>query len=154
MIIEKAVDGGRMESPEHGDFDINVTLAYDTSDPFAVRLILADKHTDEDGCAVTWHLSRDNLIAVLAGSGDRVNSVGGGDATMYGSPLSVRILLSNPREGSGTVVIPRSRLRQFLTLTKAEVPPGREDEYYDADAEIAALLAGRIGGGGHPERAE
>lgn len=111
---------------------LQAELRYETSDPFAVALLLGADLPDDD--VIEWIFSRSLLasgLSDLSGQGDvRIEPVGRD---------SVHIELSSP-SGRAVLAINRNVIVSFLTQTCLLVAPGTESDHLDIDAELTQLL--------------
>ncbi|MFG2292614.1 SsgA family sporulation/cell division regulator [Streptomyces sp. NPDC048603] len=133
-VIEQAVEA-RLVATAPKVETVPVTLRYDRSDPFALRMSFPAPATLE-GIEVSWTFARDLLTAGLdraAGHGDvRVRPYGGGRTVVeFHAPEGVAIVLMDTAE-----------LRRFLDRSCTVVPPGMEHLYLDMDHSLAELMRG------------
>ncbi|MDJ0382672.1 SsgA family sporulation/cell division regulator [Streptomyces sp. G-G2] len=130
--IEQAVQARLVASAPKVE-TVPVTLHYDRSDPFAVRMAFPAPATLE-GVEVSWTFARELLAAGLdrpCGSGDvRVRPYGSGRTVVeFHAP-----------EGVAIVLMATPELRGFLERSAAVAPPGLEHLYLDMDHSLAELM--------------
>ncbi|MCB5180743.1 SsgA family sporulation/cell division regulator [Streptomyces antimicrobicus] len=110
-----------------------VTLCYDRSDPFAVRMAFPAPATLE-GVEVSWTFGRELLetgVSRPAGFGDvRVRP--------YGPDRTV--VEFHAPEGVAIVLMETADLHRFLERATALVPAGLEHLYLDVDHGLAELM--------------
>jgi Streptomyces sporulation and cell division protein, SsgA len=105
-------------------------LAYDTSDPYAVRATFL---AGED--SVEWVFARD----LLASGVDR--PVGDGDVHVWPrSPEAVLISLTSP-DGRAILAAPMVEVVNFVARTYELVAAGDEPRHLDVEAAITQLLS-------------
>lgn len=105
-------------------------LAYDASDPYAVRATFL---AGDD--AVEWVFARE-----LLASGS-VQPIGDGDVRVWPSgPEVVLISLASP-DGRAVLAAPRAAVSGFVTRTYELVPAGDESRHVDVGAAISQLLS-------------
>lgn len=111
---------------------LQAELRYDSSDPFAVALLLgADLPAEE---VIEWVFSRSLLASGLSKSSGR------GDVRIEPADgHTVHIELSSP-SGRAVLSINRDVVVSFLTQTCLLVAPGTESDHLDLDAELRQLL--------------
>ncbi|RZS89459.1 sporulation and cell division protein SsgA [Motilibacter rhizosphaerae] len=123
----------RLVVPGETSLPVPVSLAYDSSDPYAVS---ARFRTGAHG--VDWVFARELLSAGVnrpVGQGDVRVWPGAGpddDEVVY-------IALSSP-DGRALLEAPARELRDFVARTALVVPPGEESRHLDMDSTLAALL--------------
>jgi hypothetical protein len=113
---------------------VTARLAYDTSDPFAVRMALRSP----GGPEVEWVMSRDLLAGGLShpsGDGD----VGVWPSTAAGEEV-LCLSLASP-DGQALLVGDTAEVSGFVARTYDAVPPGEEGDFLDLDALVEQLLA-------------
>ncbi len=127
----------RLLAPDASGVPVLCGLHYDPGDPYAVQVrFFLDRRRRE---AVSWSFARELLAAGLhepSGLGDvRVWPwrTAQGDA--------VALALSSP-DGQALLEAPRATVAAFLDDTYAQVPPGRESDRLDIDAD--AWLSGQL----------
>ncbi len=112
------------------------SLAYDTADPWAVRVAFYTAGLG-DG-VVEWMFARQLLTDGLAGP------VGDGDIrvwpALHGADRVINLAMASP-SGAALFELNRDALVRFLQQTYHAVPTGHEAEVVDLDAELAVLLA-------------
>jgi hypothetical protein len=123
LVLDEGVDDGQI-LPGH--------LSYDCSDPYAISILFQgqDGHT-------SWVFSRELLAHGLwepAGDGDVHVFPGESD---HGAPL---VLIELTSDEEALVGIDRADVENFLASSQTMVTPGRESEFLDIDAAIAAIL--------------
>jgi hypothetical protein len=146
---------GWLTSPRHPEHTgpVSVTLAWFSTDPYAIRAEFFTPITEATGVApVRWLLSRELLASALdsgceIGLGDLVvwtRPIQGRDALAEagGPPLLDVVLRMSTPAGLVFVELDAEELTEFLRLTFALVPAGIESDRYDIDAAIAAWLNG------------
>jgi Streptomyces sporulation and cell division protein, SsgA len=105
-------------------------LAYDTSDPYAVRATFL---AGED--SVEWVFARDLLAAGVN------RPVGDGDVHVWPrGPEVVLIALSSP-DGKAVLAAPMAKVAGFVARTYELVAAGDESRHVDVEAAIARLLS-------------
>jgi len=108
-------------------------LAYDCADPYAVSIVFLGHEGHR-----SWVFSRELLARGLW------EPIGEGDVHIFpgeteeGAPL---VLVELCSDEEALIGIDRTDVESFLTTAQAMVAPGRESEYLDIDAAIAALLS-------------
>ncbi|MCB5163997.1 SsgA family sporulation/cell division regulator [Streptomyces bambusae] len=131
-VIEQAVQA-RLVATAPKVESVPVTLCYDRSDPFAVRMAFPAPATLE-GIEVSWTFGRELLetgIDEPAGLGDvRVRPYGAGRT----------VIEFHAPEGMAIVLMDTADLEGFLERVAAVVPAGMEHLYVDMDADLAELL--------------
>jgi len=123
----------RLVVPGSPSLPVRAELAYEHSDPYAVRIGF---HTGADDI-VEWTFARALLTDGVT------HPVGEGDVQVWpshsaGQPV-VCLSLSSP-SGRALFEAPLANLVEFLTKTYAVVPTGSESDYVDVEAELALLL--------------
>lgn len=135
MIIEHACRLNQMV-PDGGEREIDSTLSYDTTDPYAFTWTF---YPPEDPDGVEWTMSREQL---RAGTISPVQ-IGPGDvrfaACIFGELIHVE--LDDP-EGVRVVILhaPYAEVIHFLADTAKEVPFGEESAKCDLDKLVGQLL--------------
>lgn len=105
-------------------------LAYDTSDPYAVRATFL---AGED--SVEWVFARELLAAGVD------QPVGDGDVHVWPrSPDVVLIALTSP-DGKAVLAAPMAEVAGFVARTYELVAAGDEPRHVDVEAAIARLLS-------------
>lgn len=130
VVRELAVEVlSRVESA----FQVQMTLRYDTADPFAVQAVFGNT----DGDDVPWVFARELLMVGL----DR--PAGEGDVRAWpcreGDGDAVRIALTSP-DGHAVLELRAGELRSFLDLTFRLCPWGDESRPLDLDGMLEDLL--------------
>ncbi|CAL9588423.1 Sporulation-specific cell division protein SsgB [Streptomyces sp. enrichment culture] len=133
-VIEQAVQA-RLVATAPKVETVPVTLCYDRSDPFAVRMAFPAPATLE-GVEVSWTFARELLRSGLirpSGQGDvRVRPYDGDRTTIeFHAPEGVAIVLMETAE-----------LQRFLRRSAEVVSPGQEHLYLDMDHSLAELMRG------------
>ncbi|MEW1639940.1 SsgA family sporulation/cell division regulator [Streptomyces sp. NPDC093801] len=133
-VIEQAVQA-RLVATAPKVETVPVTLCYDRSDPFAVRMAFPALATLE-GVEVSWTFARELLMSGIqhpAGCGDvRVRPYDGDRTTIeFHAPEGVAIVLMTTAE-----------VRGFLDRSRELVPPGLEHRYLDMDHSLDELMRG------------
>jgi len=123
----------RLVVPGSPSLPVVADLAYDLTDPYAVRVAFHTGGPD----VVEWTFARALLTDGVT------HPVGEGDVQVWpshsgGRPV-VCISLSSP-SGRAMFEAPLSQLVEFLTKTYAVVPTGSEGDFVDVEAELALLL--------------
>lgn len=131
-VVEQSVQA-RLVATAPKVESVPVTLCYDRTDPFAVRMSFPAPATLE-GVEVAWTFGRELLEEGLdapAGHGDvRVRPY---DADRTSIEL-------HAPEGVAIVLMPAAELGRFLERAAAVVPPGLEHLYLDMDHNLAELM--------------
>jgi len=124
----------RLVVPDADAVPLPVSLRYAAADPYAVTVAFRG-----DDVSVEWVFARDLLLSGLNGP------CGYGDVHIWPGNRSrqelVFISLTSP-DGQAVLEADRRDVGDFLDQTTYLVPPGREDDFVNLDAEIALLLAG------------
>ena len=118
---------------DQADEPLDVEFRYDCADPYAVTLVLSGP----DGPEV-WTFARDLLFAGLD------DSVGDGDVHVFSGDLadpSTMLIELVGDEFEILLAADRTDIERFTAMTFGMVAPGRECDYLDVDALIAAILA-------------
>jgi hypothetical protein len=123
----------RLVVPGNASLPVMAELAYDQSDPYAIRIAFHTGGTD----VVEWTFARSLLTDGVT------HPVGEGDVQVWpshagGKPI-VCLSLSSP-SGRALFEAPLAQLVEFLTKTYAVVPTGNESDHVDVEAELALLL--------------
>ena len=115
--------------------EVPALLAYEVSDPFAVRITFGDCAGGDEG--ISWLVGRDLLQSGL----DRPS--GEGDVRLWPSRTSGDVLFLHLRAPSGEALfeVSRGTVAGFLQLTANLVPFGQESSVLEVDDELAALLS-------------
>jgi len=123
----------RLVVPGNPSLPVIAELAYDHTDPYAVRVAFHTGGAD----IVEWTFARGLLTDGVT------HPVGEGDVQVWPSHSAGRpvvcLSLSSP-SGRALFEAPLAELVEFLTKTYAVVPTGSESEYVDVEAELALLL--------------
>ncbi len=118
---------------DSGSLPLVAAMAYDTTDPWAVRVSF-----DTETGTVTWLFARQLLtdgIAGLTGEGDiKVWP------TLHDGERTVTLSMSS-NSGAAVFEMDRNGLVEFLQQTYLAVPTGHEALTVDLDAELALLLS-------------
>ncbi|MEU6968117.1 SsgA family sporulation/cell division regulator [Kitasatospora aureofaciens] len=120
-------------SPELS-FGIVADLAYEPTDPYAVRFAF----NLPGDAPVTWVFARELLLDGLGGPS------GEGDVHIHpldGEPSEVRIALHSPH-GDAVLHAPAAPLIAFLARTDRLVPMGQERIGRELDVRLAEILGG------------
>ncbi|QYN41214.1 SsgA family sporulation/cell division regulator (plasmid) [Pseudonocardia sp. DSM 110487] len=117
-------------APDGPNVPVWVELSYDSRDPLVVRAKF-DRGTPDP---VVWEFGRELLLDGLE------RPSGAGDVRVAPGRRSddVTVNLSSP-SGQAHFSVERQDLVQFLDEVYAAVPPGREWDGVDVDAELLAL---------------
>lgn len=129
MTAHAAIDGAPAD----------VRLTYTPRDPFAVTMIFYPDGAPDGDPPIIWRFARELIAAGLH------RPAGIGDVRLGPHGLaSIMLTLSAPTDDGQTesqsLLLPRRPLRRFLLESYDVVPSGREPEFLDLDAELAALL--------------
>jgi hypothetical protein len=123
----------RLVVPDRTTVPLLATVEYAANDPYALRVAF---HVGNDE-PVEWIFARELLILGMA------RMVGDGDVQVWPArPDGNRLLnigLSSPF-GDALFEAPLGPLADFLHRTFEIVPPGRETEFVDIEAELDDLL--------------
>ncbi|MFZ3493442.1 SsgA family sporulation/cell division regulator [Streptomyces sp. 5.8] len=133
-VIEQAVQARLVATAPKVD-TVPVTLCYDRSDPFAVRMAFPAPATLE-GIEVSWTFSRE-----LLESGLRRPS-GYGDVRVRPYDVERTSVEFHAPEGVAIVLMVTAELHRFLERASTIVPPGLEHLYLDMDQSLAELMGG------------
>ncbi|MFF2650331.1 SsgA family sporulation/cell division regulator [Streptomyces sp. NPDC058045] len=131
-VIEQAVEA-RLVAAAPRMPTIPATLAYDRSDPFAVRMTFPAPATLEN-VEVCWTFARDLLATGLR------KPCGLGDVRIRPYGYDRTVLEFHAPEGTAVVHVRGHELRRFLARTEKSVPRGEECLYLGLDEDLAALL--------------
>ncbi|MGI8869952.1 MAG: SsgA family sporulation/cell division regulator [Mycobacteriales bacterium] len=122
-----------------------LTLCYDPSQPFEVRLIF-DAHCDHelddavpDPDAVTWYTSRELITAGLSGTAG-IGDISLAPASNHPTDRDWLILSLRNGRTATSMRLPRAEVRQFVHAVWELVPVGTELDGIDFEAELALLL--------------
>jgi hypothetical protein len=120
-------------APDAPEIPVWVELGYDPRDPLVVRA----EFTTTPTTAVGWEFDRELLAEGLR------RPAGAGDVQVEPVPWSDQVLV-HLRSPSGQAVFTAERqvLAEFLDQVYAAVPPDREWDGVDVDAELLALTGG------------
>jgi hypothetical protein len=125
--------GLRLVVAGHDPVPLTAGLFYRGEDPYAIRMAF-DTGLDD---AVEWIFARDLLAEGLD------HHAGEGDVCLWPGTSSnndvLHIALSSPH-GQALFQAPLAAVTGFLQRTFQIVPPGREGEHTDIEAELNALL--------------
>jgi hypothetical protein len=125
--------GLRLVVAGHDPVPLTAGLFYRGEDPYAIRMAF-DTGLDD---AVEWIFARDLLAEGLD------HHAGEGDVCLWpgtsGNNDVLNIALSSPH-GQALFQAPLAAVTGFLQRTFQIVPPGREGEHTDIEAELNALL--------------
>ncbi|MCX5403431.1 SsgA family sporulation/cell division regulator [Streptomyces sp. NBC_00335] len=133
-VIEQAVQARLVATAPKVD-TVPVTLCYDRSDPFAVRMAFPAPATLE-GIEVSWTFSRELLESGL------VRPSGHGDVRVRPYDADRTTVEFHAPEGVAIVLMVTTELRRFLERASTIVPPGLEHLYLDMDQSLADLMRG------------
>ncbi|MFJ6934954.1 SsgA family sporulation/cell division regulator [Streptomyces sp. NPDC101132] len=131
-VIEQAVQA-RLVATAPKVETVPVTLCYDRSDPFAVRMAFPAPATLE-GIEVSWTFARELLEAGV----ERATGLGDVRVRPYGAGRTV--VEFHAPEGIAIVLIGTDELRRFLDRAAEVVPLGLEHLYLNMDRSLAELL--------------
>ncbi|MFE9560691.1 SsgA family sporulation/cell division regulator [Streptomyces sp. NPDC006487] len=133
-VIEQAVQARLVATAPKVD-TVPVTLCYDRSDPFAVRMAFPAPATLE-GIEVSWTFSRELLESGLA------RPSGCGDVRVRPYDADRTTVEFHAPEGVAIVLMMTAELHRFLERASTIVPPGLEHLYLDMDQSLADLMRG------------
>ncbi|MFJ7157916.1 SsgA family sporulation/cell division regulator [Streptomyces sp. NPDC101118] len=131
-VIEQAVQA-RLVATAPKVETVPVTLCYDRSDPFAVRMAFPAPATLE-GIEVSWTFARELLEAGVE------RATGLGDVRVRPYDADRTVVEFHAPEGIAIVLIGTDELRRFLDRAAAVVPLGLEHLYLNMDRSLAELL--------------
>ncbi|WP_424211021.1 SsgA family sporulation/cell division regulator [Streptomyces sp. BI20] len=131
-VIEQAVQARLVATAPKVD-TVPVTLGYDRSDPYAVRMSFPAPATLE-GVEVAWTFARELLEVGLE------RPAGAGDVRVRPYDARRTVVEFHAPEGVAIILMDGADLRGFLDRAATVVPPGLEHHYLDLDGELAALL--------------
>ncbi|MFJ3924734.1 SsgA family sporulation/cell division regulator [Streptomyces sp. NPDC090022] len=131
-VIEQAVQARLVATAPKVEI-VPVTLCYDRSDPFAVRMAFPAPATLE-GIEVSWTFARELLEAGL----DRPTGHGDVRVRPYGAGRTV--VEFHAPEGVAIVLMASADLYHFLERAASIVPPGTEHLFLDMDHSLAELM--------------
>ncbi|MFD3540988.1 SsgA family sporulation/cell division regulator [Streptomyces sp. NPDC058662] len=112
---------------------VPVTLCYERSDPFAIRMTFPAPATLE-GVAVSWTFARELLESGLSGP------AGHGDVRVRPYDGDRTTIEFHAPEGVAIVLLLTAELQRFLERAASVVPPGMEHLYLDVDQSLAQLM--------------
>ncbi|WP_327256121.1 SsgA family sporulation/cell division regulator [Streptomyces sp. NBC_01244] len=133
-VIEQAVQARLVATAPKVD-TVPVTLCYDRSDPFAVRMAFPAPATLE-GIEVSWTFSRELLESGLG------RPSGYGDVRVRPYDADRTTVEFHAPEGVAIVLMLTAELHRFLERASTIVPPGLEHLYLDMDQSLADLMRG------------
>ncbi|MER6390810.1 SsgA family sporulation/cell division regulator [Streptomyces sp. NPDC059382] len=133
-VIEQAVQA-RLVATSPKVETVPVTLCYDRSDPFAVRMAFPALATLE-GIEISWTFSRELLECGLQ------RPSGHGDVRVRPYDAERTTVEFHAPEGVAIVLMTTADLQHFLERASTVVPPGLEHLYLDVDHSLAELLRG------------
>lgn len=120
--------------------DVPATLAYEVTDPYAVRIAFGDvgQPAGASGEGITWMVGRELLRSGID------HPAGEGDIRIWPAHAATDLLFLHLRAPSGEALFELSRaaVAAFLRQTEALVPLGAESARLSLDAELSALLSG------------
>ncbi len=123
----------RLVVPGRSTVPLLATVEYAASDPYALRVAFHVGNNEP----VEWIFARELLTHGMA------RMVGDGDVQVWPGPMDgnrlLNIGLSSPF-GDALFEAPLAPLADFLHRTFEIVPPGRETEFVDIEAELDDLL--------------
>jgi len=108
---------------------VGAYLRYDAADPYAV-CVSFEAGGDE---RIEWTFARELLDQGLW------EETGDGDVKVWPRGGSVFLALCSP-SGRAVLETPRAAIADFVGRTRRMVPVGKESDFIDVDAELAALL--------------
>lgn len=117
--------------PRRGRGWIDVTLRYESADPFAVAFVFPMMRRR----FVVWVVDRELLRDGLS------RMVGEGDIRITPGPSSIGVRLSSPA-GKSLLVFARDDIEMFLRTTYLAVPEGTEHKHFDLSELDQLLLEG------------
>ncbi|MFJ9076242.1 SsgA family sporulation/cell division regulator [Streptomyces sp. NPDC102278] len=133
-VIEQAVQA-RLVATAPKVETVPVTLCYDRSDPFAVRMAFPAPATLE-GVEISWAFARELLECGLQ------RPAGHGDVRVRPYDAERTTIEFHAPEGVAIVLMTTADLQRFLERASAVVPPGLEHLYLDVDHSLAELMRG------------
>ncbi|MFC6982874.1 SsgA family sporulation/cell division regulator [Streptomyces cirratus] len=133
-VIEQAVQA-RLVATAPKVETVPVTLCYDRSDPFAVRMAFPGPATLE-GVEVSWTFARELLEAGLH------RPAGSGDVRVRPYDRERTSIEFHAPEGVAIVLVGTPDLHRFLERAATVTPPGLEHLYLDLDHGLAELMRG------------
>ncbi|MCX5072487.1 SsgA family sporulation/cell division regulator [Streptomyces sp. NPDC060334] len=133
-VIEQAVQA-RLVATSPKVETVPVTLCYDRSDPFAVRMAFPALATLE-GIEISWTFARELLECGLQ------RPSGHGDVRVRPYDAERTTVEFHAPEGVAIVLMTTADLQHFLERASTVVPPGLEHLYLDVDHSLAELLRG------------
>ncbi|KOU51423.1 regulator [Streptomyces sp. WM4235] len=133
-VIEQAVQA-RLVATSPKVETVPVTLCYDRSDPFAVRMAFPALATLE-GIEISWTFARELLEFGLQ------RPSGHGDVRVRPYDAERTTVEFHAPEGVAIVLMTTADLQHFLERASTVVPPGLEHLYLDVDHSLAELLRG------------
>ncbi|MBW5483056.1 SsgA family sporulation/cell division regulator [Streptomyces bambusae] len=131
-VIEQAVQA-RLVATAPKVETVPVTLCYDRSDPFAVRMAFPAPATLE-GVEVSWTFGRELLETGLQGP------AGLGDVRVRPYDEGRTVVEFHAPEGVAIVLMETADLHRFLQRAATIVRPGTEHLYVDMDHGLAELM--------------
>ncbi|MER5774517.1 SsgA family sporulation/cell division regulator [Streptomyces sp. NPDC002039] len=133
-VIEQAVQA-RLVATSPKVETVPVTLCYDRSDPFAVRMAFPAPATLE-GIEISWAFARELLECGLQ------RPSGHGDVRVRPYDAERTTVEFHAPEGVAIVLMTTADLQRFLERASTIVPPGLEHLYLDVDHSLAELMRG------------
>lgn len=131
-VIEQAVQA-RLVATAPKVETVPVTLCYDRTDPFAVRMAFPALATLE-GVEVSWTFARELLESGLD------LPTGYGDVRVRPYDVDRTAIEFHAPEGVAIVLMFTAELHRFLERAATIVPPGLEHLYLDMDHSLAELM--------------
>jgi hypothetical protein len=110
-----------------------IRWVYDTSDPFAIKLIFT---YTEDGGEIAWQFARDLLASAVVSS----KPVGYGDISAWRRDDVLHMILESP-EGRAILTMERRPVMRFVKSIYDLVPECFELNFVDIDKQIELLRA-------------
>ncbi|MGW4645606.1 SsgA family sporulation/cell division regulator [Kitasatospora sp. NPDC004289] len=125
----------RMPDSAHPDLLLPGRLVYDSADPYAVELVVADSGPYRiDGPPVRWSFARELLDQ------GRRTPAGLGDVLVASGPGGSVLIELRGGVGVAVLSVPGEQVKHFLEDSYALVPPGEEALHLDVDGCLARLL--------------
>ncbi|MFH8617652.1 SsgA family sporulation/cell division regulator [Streptomyces sp. NPDC017979] len=132
VVIEQAAQARIVASAPQVE-PLNVTLRYETDDPFAVRMAFPPSATLE-GTELSWAFARSLLSAGLTGP------VGIGDVRVRPYGYDRTVVEFHAPEGVAVVHVRSGDVRRFLRRVEDVAPEGHEHRFLDLDHGLSQLL--------------
>ncbi|MEO5711642.1 MAG: SsgA family sporulation/cell division regulator [Nocardioidaceae bacterium] len=123
----------RLVATHGGALELNVTLGYDSRDPFAVSAVM-----ETSSLRITWVFARELL------DGGLLEPTGDGDVHVWpcldhhGHSILALELCSD--DGDALLELPTQKVAGFVDNTLAAVPAGTEADHLDVDALLESIF--------------